>query len=76
MKEIFILLIDDDADEHELFSAALETVCKGCTFLSARGADEALQVLDAIIPDFIFLDINMPAKDGFQCLSEIKRREE
>jgi CheY-like chemotaxis protein len=75
MNEKIILLIDDDADEHELFLAALETVCKSCTFLSARGTDEALRILDSVTPDFIFLDINMPAKDGFTCLSEIKRRE-
>ena len=28
-----------------------------------------------ILPDMLFLDLNMPRKNGFQCLSEIKESE-
>ena len=72
-KEKVILLIDDDVDEHELFQAALETVGNQWTFLSATGAGEAMSILERVTPDFIFLDINMPAKNGFACLADIKR---
>jgi PleD family two-component response regulator len=67
-----ILLIDDDADEHELFSGALGTIGK-FRFISAFGTDESLRVLKSSRPDLIFLDINMPAKNGFVCLQEIKQ---
>jgi DNA-binding response OmpR family regulator len=70
-----ILLIDDDEEEHELFLTALEQVSKNCVFLTASGTEEALRVLDRIIPDFIFLDVNMPAKNGFACLWEIKHND-
>jgi len=71
-----ILLIDDDADDHEIFMAALakvsaEVVCEGMT-----NASEALEKLAAkkIIPDVIFLDLNMPIMNGQQFLYEIKRK--
>lgn len=70
-----ILLIDDDVDEHELFQAALETVGNQWKFLSATGADEAMRILEQVTPHFIFLDINMPVKNGFACLADIKRLE-
>lgn len=70
-----VLLIDDDADEHELFLTALERIGKNCTFLAATGMQEALEMLHDVTPDVIFLDINMPAKNGFTCLKEIKRNE-
>ena len=31
-----------------------------------------LESLPVILPDVIFLDLNMPLKNGFQCLKEIK----
>jgi len=66
-----ILLIDDDKDEHELFNGALETI-GNFRLISAFSTDESLRVLRLAKPDLIFLDINMPAKNGFICLQEIK----
>ena len=68
------LLIDDDRDEHELFNGALETIGNEFEFLSAFGTDESLKLLTKERPDLIFLDINMPAKNGFVCLQEIKQQ--
>jgi CheY-like chemotaxis protein len=73
--EKLILLIDDDSDEHELFLAAIEDIGIHFNFLTATGTDEALSILHKVVPDFIFLDINMPAKNGFACLREIKLNE-
>lgn len=73
--EKLILLIDDDTDEHELFYAAIEKAGTPFSFLAANGTDEALKILEEVTPDFIFLDINMPAKNGFACLKEIKQND-
>lgn len=69
-------LIDDDLDDHELFSMALEEVNKDIELCSARDGLEALKKLrdnTNYLPKYIFLDINMPRMGGLQCLPEIKK---
>jgi PleD family two-component response regulator len=72
MENIF-LLIDDDADDSELFREALQeadaTMCLHC----AENGEEALKLLEAIEkPVIIFLDINMPRMNGWECLKRLK----
>jgi len=73
-----ILLIDDDPDDHEIFLSALEMVSANVGFTGLKSAGEALQKLAAknIIPDVIFLDLNMPLMNGQQFLQEIKKNED
>ena len=68
-----ILLIDDDDDEHEIFLSALKRIDASFNFISANSCEEALDVLENIDPDFIFIDVNMPRKNGITCLEEIKK---
>lgn len=72
-REKTILLIDDDNDELEIFNLALneEQIAYICSY--AKNAKEALKALNMIVPDFIFLDINMPGIDGIDCLAQIKK---
>ena len=42
----------------------------------ASNADEGLQKIEALNPDIIFLDIQMPGKTGFDLLSELERTPE
>ncbi|MDQ3108624.1 MAG: response regulator [Bacteroidota bacterium] len=74
-----ILLIDDDVDDQEIFLTAVIQVCGGsvkCIALS--DASEALGKLAIkdIMPDVIFLDLNMPVMNGQQFLVEIKKNKE
>lgn len=71
-----VLLIDDDTDDIDVFEEVIGLLDKSIVFLSATSADTALQMLSDIAtpPDHIFLDINMPAIDGMQCLAEIRKR--
>jgi len=72
------LLIDDDADDQEVFQMALNRVDPGIeciAFFDCMMAIERLNADQYIIPAFIFLDINMPKMDGLQCLREIRRME-
>jgi DNA-binding NtrC family response regulator len=68
-----ILLIDDDEDEHEIFSSALALAVGSFNFISARNCEEGLSLLQQIEPHYIFIDVNMPRLNGMICLEEIKK---
>jgi CheY-like chemotaxis protein len=75
MKYNSVLSIDDDEDDLEIFCATVDEfnakiIC--ITFTSARAALKKL-VSGELLPDIIFLDLNMPIMDGFGFLSEIKK---
>ncbi len=69
------MIIDDDEDDRFFFKEAIEDVLKSPMCLEAINGEDALNQLRKItvIPDFIFLDVNMPRMDGRECLMEIKR---
>lgn len=70
-----ILLIDDDSDDRALFGEALQDVGPHVRFDSASTGQMAIDMLEIKkndLPDLIFLDINMPVIDGWQCLSILK----
>ncbi|HET8964293.1 MAG TPA: response regulator [Chitinophagales bacterium] len=72
-----ILLIDDDIDDHEIFSAALGQLPGMVTYSAHSNATEALEQLTAELlkPDLIFLDLNMPVMNGQEFLTAVKRNE-
>lgn len=73
-----IMLIDDDADDRELFSEALQKVGPHIRFESASSGQMAFDLLESKkqqLPELIFLDINMPVVDGWECLSMLKGNE-
>lgn len=70
-----ILLVDDDEDDRELFCAALQIINPTAECRQAKDGGEALNMLKMpgnYLPNFIFLDLNMPRVDGFMCLKKIK----
>jgi CheY-like chemotaxis protein len=69
-----ILYVDDDRDDQEIFKQALLIVAPDVTFLQAMDANQAFDVLRTMEspPDYLFLDLNMPGKDGKQFLIEMK----
>ncbi len=72
-----ILLIDDDEDDQEIFITAANTLSHNIKCTAIFDAAVALEKLSgkSIIPDVIFLDLNMPVMNGQQFLLEIKKRE-
>lgn len=71
-----ILLADDDNDDCLLFKDALEELSVSAALTTVFDGDQLMQLLtkeDALLPDVLFLDLNMPRKNGFQCLEEIKK---
>lgn len=70
-----ILLADDDHDDTFLFQEALEQVPVESQLSVAENGVDLLQILkdSNSPPDIIFLDMNMPVKNGLECLEEIRR---
>ena len=72
---ITFLLADDDADDKNLFCEALSEIDPGIVCHTASDGKEALAILSENQidkPNIIFLDINMPVMDGWQCLGKLK----
>jgi len=72
-----ILYVDDDRDDCELFTEAFHNIDQSIVCLTATDGQHALQLLAAVaeLPDYIFLDVNMPVMDGKSCLVELKNNE-
>lgn len=70
-----ILNVDDDYEDIEIFCDAVREVDPSIICLVAKSAEEALRILnsDIELPEYIFLDINMPKVDGNACLRAIKK---
>jgi CheY-like chemotaxis protein len=70
-----LFLVDDDTDDHEIFKSALAKVDRQLELLTATNGAEALHVLSTAetLPDYIFVDLNMPRMGGLQFLKAIKQ---
>lgn len=72
---IHILLADDDADDCLFFKEALEELPVSASLATVNDGAELMDYLDSSpLPDLLFLDLNMPKKTGFECLTEIHQK--
>lgn len=77
-KKINILLADDDYDDCNFFKDALGELLESVNLSIVNDGDELMKFLTKEgneLPDVLFLDINMPRKNGIECLSEIRHIE-
>lgn len=78
MKQPTCFLIDDDDDDREIFVMALEKASQSLKCVTAKNGVEALKLIEQdneFVPDFVFLDLNMPYMTGKECLKIIKQNE-
>lgn len=71
----YILVADDDPDDCRFFREALEELPINANQKYVNDGEELMLFLEmnyAKLPDILFLDLNMPRRSGFQCLTEIK----
>jgi CheY-like chemotaxis protein len=73
-----IFLTDDDTDDCLLFSEIIQEipVAKDATLTISNDGVQLMKTLDETVPpppEVIFLDLNMPRKNGFECLEEIRK---
>lgn len=67
-----LLIAEDDDDDYFIFEMALQET--NCLYKSVRAenGEILLSILKEHIPDILFIDIQMPCKDGHQCIKEIR----
>ncbi len=65
-----ILIADDRSDNIQLLATRLSS--EGYNFITAADGEETLAQIYAELPDLVLLDINMPKKDGFEVLAEMR----
>jgi CheY-like chemotaxis protein len=73
--EIRVLLADDDLDDCLFFKEALEELPLSTHLTIVNDGDQLMKLLlknTTQLPHVLFLDLNMPRKNGFECLKEIK----
>ncbi|MBA4054822.1 MAG: response regulator [Marivirga sp.] len=73
-----IFLADDDEDDCMLFEDALKEVDLDVDLTVINDGEALMRALNKQVPpapQVIFLDLNMPRKNGFECLQEIKQSE-
>ncbi|MEP7129475.1 MAG: response regulator [Chitinophagales bacterium] len=73
---IHILFADDDSDDYEFFK---ESIITAGIKVQLDNVDDGEKLMQYILkveqpppPDIIFMDINMPFKNGKECLAEIR----
>jgi CheY-like chemotaxis protein len=65
-----ILVVDDNATNMRLMRVVLET--QQYEVYEAFDADQAINLLDRIVPDLILMDITMPGMDGLTLTRQLK----
>lgn len=69
------MLADDDEDDRAFFKEALDELLIPVTLTTVNDGVELMDFLSMshTLPDILFLDLNMPRKSGYECLTEIKK---
>ena len=67
-----ILIVDDDEDDSLTLADAIQSVLPSCNLHFEGDGIAALRFIKTKIPpDLVFLDLNLPLKNGMDCLKEI-----
>src|SRR5688572_19011249 len=70
-----LLLAEDDEDDFILFREAIKDFPGQLNLNWVKNGEELMDKLNHEKSDIVFLDINMPLKNGFECLTEIRSDE-
>jgi len=77
-EQLQILLADDDKDDLFLFREALSELPISTHLETVHDGEQLMNYLsekENELPNVLFLDLNMPRKNGFECLTEIKNND-
>ncbi|MEO6168182.1 MAG: response regulator [Chitinophagales bacterium] len=76
---IHLLLADDDKDDCMFFEEAIEELPFTVELTTVNDGEQLLNLLSrktSELPNVLYLDLNMPRKNGLECLTEIKGNDE
>ena len=69
-----VLMAEDDEEDVDIFNEVLTDLNVDISFELVANGIELMKMLEGaeVFPELIFLDLNMPLKNGMLCLQEIK----
>ena len=70
-----IVFAEDDEDEQFYFREVLHEIKPDIHIEFVANGHELLDLLKSYIPDLLFLDLDMPYRNGLECLMEIRKQE-
>ncbi|WP_033410832.1 response regulator [Segetibacter koreensis] len=72
-----VFIVDDDKDDTDMFCEVISEINNSVKCTAASNGKEALQLLEneRVLPDFLFLDLNMPGMNGKQLLKQLKQNQ-
>lgn len=68
-----ILLADDDKDHTLLFERIISKEYSSIKVSNVNDGEQLIYFLHLYKVDLLFLDLNMPCKNGYECLQEIRK---
>ena len=71
----YLVYVDDDEDDRSLFQETIEELFPNIDLRLYENGKEFIEDLVRDIsnlPRLVFMDLNMPIKNGFECLEEIR----
>ena len=72
MKKFTMLIVDDDGTFRQTLKESLQLSFPIIAIEEAADGGEALQKVDAFLPDLIFIDIKLPGENGLELTKKIK----
>ena len=72
-QKLKVLLVDDTRMARALLRQALQTFPIDFTFIEAGDGQEAIEVFNSERPALIFIDLEMPRKNGLQAVADIRK---
>lgn len=67
-----VIMAEDDKEDVMIFELAAAEANLAIHLRHAENGEVLFTLLEQAIPDILFLDINMPCKDGLTCITEIR----
>ena len=66
-----VLIVDDKATSREFLRTVLER--QGYSVSEAANGEEALQKVRSEIPDLVLMDLQMPIRNGYEVVGELRQ---
>jgi DNA-binding NarL/FixJ family response regulator len=69
-----VVLAEDSLEQCFFFERAFKEVAPQAVFAAVNDGDKLITLLESYLPDLLFLDLNLPCKNGVECIKEIREQ--